>query len=184
MVVLLNDNEADFVFKVTVIGDGGVGKSSLIRRFTSDSFEKEYVMTIGAQFAEYIHEMEGLNIKLFFWDIAGQDDFHFLRTTFYQGSQAAIIVFSLEESQHGMEGFVHVDEWHKDFKKHCPDMPIILFGNKADLVKENEVRDDKIQKLVNKLGITRYFKTSAKTGNGVFQAFNFLIEDLYNKHKS
>ena len=182
--VYLSDHEADFVFKVAVIGDGGVGKTSLIRRFTTDSFEKEYVMTLGAQFAEYIHEIEGLKIKLFFWDIAGQDDFHFLRPTFYQGSQAAIIVFSLEESEHGMEGFVHVDEWHKDFKKYCADVPIILFGNKADLVNEKEVKEDKVQKLVKKLGINRYFKTSAKTGNGVFQAFNFLIEALYSKHKS
>ena len=75
-------NSQEFGFKISIIGDGGVGKTSLIKKFTKGTFEKDYVKTIGAQFSRYDKEINGDIINLIFWDIAGQDDFDFLHPLF------------------------------------------------------------------------------------------------------
>jgi len=170
-----------FKFKITVIGDGFVGKTSLISKFTQGSFQEEYIKTIGAQFSEYIDDSNGDRWKLFFWDIAGQDEFHFLRPAFYRSSVASIIVFSLEENDLGRDSFKHVSDWHKEIKKFCGEIPVILFGNKVDLVDESRLNDEKIQKYVKKNNFVDYYHTSAKTGQNVENAFKAIIEELQNK---
>ena len=172
-----------FRFKISVIGDGQVGKTSLIKKFTQGSFEKDYVKTIGAQFSKYEKEIEGDEIRLIFWDIAGQDDFLFLRPSFYKESSAAIIVYSLEESELGTRSYEHIVNWYENIKKFCGDIPIILFANKVDLVEEDDIDVSVIQNLVEQHGFLGYYITSAKTGKGVHDAFNTLIEKLYDKSK-
>ena len=179
----MNDNERKFRFKVTVIGDGKVGKTSLIKKFTQGSFKKDYVKTIGAQFSVYDEQMKGDKIRLLFWDIAGQDTFHFLRPNFFKNSRAAIIVYSLEEDKFGKESFEHISTWHKDILKFCGDIPIVAFGNKVDLIDEDKIDNSKIQKLVDENNFLGYYVTSAKTGKGVIEAFNAIIETLYTKFK-
>jgi len=115
---------------------------------------------------------------LFFWDIAGQREFDFMRPTFYKGSKAAIIVFSHTDE----ESFNKIPEWHEDIKSHVGDLPVVLFGNKIDLVDENN-SDEKIQDIVKERSFLGYFKTSAKTGSGVYEAFQAIIKNLYNKYK-
>jgi len=173
----------NFTFKITIIGDGTVGKTSLIKKFTQGGFESDYVKTIGAQFSKHEEEIDGDNCKLFFWDIAGQDTFHFLRPTFYNGSVGAIIVYTLEENAFGIESFSHVKNWHKEIKKYCGDIPVLLFGNKVDLVDEKNLDDKKVFKLIKKRNIDGYYRTSAKTGAGVVQAFHTLIKKLHSKGK-
>lgn len=173
-----------FTFKVTVIGDGTVGKTSLIRKFTKGNFQEQYIQTIGAQFSKYIEEIEGDRCKLFFWDIAGQDTFHFLRPAFYKASIAAIIVFSLEENDFGKESFNHVSNWQNEITKFCGEIPIILFGNKVDLVDEKKLDDSNILKLVKKKAFLGYYRTSAKTGQGVHEAFQSIINELHSTFKT
>ncbi len=172
-----------FRFKISVIGDGQVGKTSLIKNFTHGSFEKDYIKTIGAQFSKYEKEIEGDEIRLIFWDIAGQDDFLFLRPSFYKESGAAIIVYSLEENELGKRSFEHIVNWYENIKKFCGDIPIILFANKLDLVEEDNLDVSLIQDLVKLHGFLGYYLTSAKTGEGVHEAFNTLIDKLYSKSK-
>ena len=164
---------------IIVIGDGAVGKTSLIKKYTKGSFAKDYIKTIGAQFSKYDEDIEGNNIKLFFWDIAGQREFDFMRPTFYKGSKAAIIVFSHTDE----ESFNKIPEWHDDIKSHVGDLPIVLFGNKIDLVEDGNAEDAKIQKILKEKGFLGYYKTSAKTGTGVYEAFQAIIKNLYNKYK-
>ena len=172
-----------FRFKISVIGDGQVGKTSLIKNFTHGSFEKDYIKTIGAQFSKYEKKIEGDEIRLIFWDIAGQDDFLFLRPSFYKESGAAIIVYSLEENELGKRSFEHIVNWYENIKKFCGDIPIILFANKLDLVEEDNLDVSLIQDLVKLHGFLGYYLTSAKTGEGVHEAFNNLIDKLYSKSK-
>ncbi|MHA2430528.1 MAG: Rab family GTPase, partial [Promethearchaeota archaeon] len=127
-----NKEKKDFIFKITVIGDGGVGKTSLIKKYTQGSFQKQYIKTLGAQFSKYDEKVDGNMVKLFFWDIAGQAEFSFMRPTFYKGSKAAIIVFSHALGEE--KSFSNITEWHEDIKKYCGNIPIILFGNKIDLI--------------------------------------------------
>ena len=180
----MSKSEHEFIFKVTVIGDGGVGKTSLIRRYTEDNFQKDYIMTLGAQLSNYNYKINGDEIKLIFWDIAGQDTHHYLRPAFFQGSHAGIIVFSLEESDHGKKSFGNVNKWLNNFKQHCGEIPIVLFGNKADLVDEETLNNDKIFKFAEKHSFSGYYKTSAKTGTGVKQALQVIIEELYKKYST
>jgi small GTP-binding protein len=177
----MNNTENAFVFKITVIGEPAVGKTSLIKKYTKGSFQKDYIKTLGAQFSKYDEEIEGNNVKLFFWDIAGQEEFNFMRPTFYKGSKAAIIVFSHALGEE--KSFERIPNWHDDIKKFCGDLPIVLFGNKIDLAKEHKIEEKKILELVSKRNFLGYYKTSAKTGTGVYQAFQAIIKELYNKYK-
>ncbi len=102
----------------------------------------------------------------------------FMRPTFYKGSKAAIIVFSHTDE----ESINKIPEWHEDIKTHVGDLPIVLFGNKIDLVDDN-TGDEKIQEIVKDRSFLGYYKTSAKTGSGVYEAFQAIIKNLYNKYK-
>ena len=177
-----SNERKDFVFKITVIGDGGVGKTSLIKKYTKGSFKKEYIKTLGAQFSKYDEKIENSAVKLFFWDIAGQKEFSFMRPTFYKGSKAAIIVFSHAPKEND-DSFKHISEWHQDIKNYCGDIPIVLFGNKIDLVNDEQLDDSKVEDIVDKMNFLGYYKTSAKTGNGVVTAFQAIIKELYEKYK-
>lgn len=174
----------DFSFKVTVIGDGAVGKTSLIKRYTKGNFERNYIQTIGAQFSRYKKSIDNDNIELIFWDIAGQDDFTFLHPLFYKESKANIIVFSLEKNNLGEESFQHIKAWHNQLKKYCKEIPVVLFANKVDLINEEELDYSSIQAIVDKYGFIGYYLTSAKTGQGVIDAFDAIIDKLYQHYKS
>ncbi len=179
----MTDNKDKFVFKIVVVGDSAVGKTSLIMKFTQGTFQENYIQTIGAQLSSFEDEINGDKIELFFWDIAGQDTFHFLRPAFYQGSRAAIVVYSIEDSSHGKKSFEHVDEWYEDIKLYCGDVPIILLGNKVDLIDKKKLKEKKVLKILKKYGFIGYYKTSAKTGEDVIKAFQTLIKELYHKYK-
>ncbi|MFX1392849.1 MAG: Rab family GTPase [Promethearchaeota archaeon] len=187
-----DEDERGFVFKVTVIGDGAVGKTSLIKKYTKGEFNEEYIMTLGAQFTQHKTVVQGNPIELVFWDIAGQESFAQLRAGFYRGSRACIIVFSHEDNEHGNNSFNNISKWLADIKKHCGFIPIILFGNKIDLVNDidklvmnkdypkSNYNVDKMMKGWNFLG---YYLTSALTGDGVKQAFTILSEKLFSIYR-
>jgi small GTP-binding protein len=174
-----NDTTRKFNYKITVVGDGRVGKTSLIEKFTRGSFKKEYIKTLGAQFSLYDKKINNDKIRLMFWDIAGQDKFYFLRPSFFNNTKAAIIVYSLEENKLGRESFNHITYWFNIIIKHCKNIPIIVFANKVDLVDDSKIDFSSIQNIVNKNGLLRYYLTSAETGIGVTDAFNIIIDAIY-----
>lgn len=181
----MSDDEKGFGFKVVIIGDGAVGKTSLIKKYTQGSFQKEYISTLGTQFSKYEEEIDGEKVELFLWDIAGQDQFQALRQRFYIGSSGAIIVFSHDPEQ--PKSYEHVPRWLDDLKKHCGNIPIVLFGNKVDLVDEATLgsnqglptADANVEQFVKENRFVGYYKTSALTGQGVTDAFKVLVQKLY-----
>ena len=136
--------EKEYKFKITVVGDPAVGKTTLVKKYTTGSFQKDYISTLGAQFSNYDEIIEGKHVKLFIWDIAGQETFEVMRRKFYNGSSGAIIVFSNAPDE--LKSFNHNEKWFKELKKYCGDIPIALFGNKIDLINENELisNEDKV----------------------------------------
>jgi len=172
-----------YIYKIIVVGDGGVGKTSLIKKFTEGSFEQEYIKTIGAQFSKYESERNGDKIKLLFWDIAGQEDFQFLLPSFYQNAKAAIIAYSLEENELGKNSFTHVMNWHENIENYCGNVPTLVFANKVDLVNEGNLELRDLQKLIDDNNFLGYYLTSAKTGQGVIEAFNAIITRIYDQYK-
>lgn len=122
---------------------------------------------------------------MFIWDIAGQDSFQALRQRFYTGSSGAIIVFSHAPEQ--PQTYEHVPRWLKDLKTHCGNIPIVLFGNKIDLVDEEELSvnpniptsDSNVESFAKENRFIGYYKTSALTGHKVTDAFKALVKKLY-----
>ncbi|MHA1730193.1 MAG: Rab family GTPase [Promethearchaeota archaeon] len=168
----------DFIHKVIFLGDGAVGKTSLIKRYTQGSFNKEYIKTLGAQFSRYekiVGENRDIRARLFFWDIAGQKEFSFMRPTFYNGAKAAVVVFDLSRP----ETLDSIIEWYDDLKKFCGDLPTVLFGNKFDLLEsEDDYDKEKVDELMKKYNFLKFYLTSAKTGKRVTDAFNAIIDIL------
>jgi Ras-related protein Rab-7L1 len=167
----------DFIHKIVVIGDGAVGKTSLIQRYTSGTFNKEYIKTLGAQFSRYeriMGENNDIRARLFFWDIAGQSEFKFMRSTFFNGAKGSIVVFDLSRE----ETLDNVIEWYEDLKKYCGELPTVLFGNKSDL--STAYNKEKVDKLIKKYKFLSFYLTSAKTGDSVTDAFNAIIDVLVN----
>ncbi|MFW9824542.1 MAG: Rab family GTPase [Candidatus Thorarchaeota archaeon] len=176
-----------FKFKITIIGDAAVGKTSLIKRYTTDSFEKDYISTLGMQFSSYNETIEGEIVELLLWDLAGQESFSTLRDRFYTGSSGAIVVFSLAPEE--LETYSHVTKWMSDVREACGNIPIMLFGNKADLVDQNALMkspdyttsDVHVKKFAQDHKIIDYYKTSALTGQDVKKAFQALTFKLYQR---
>jgi small GTP-binding protein len=179
----MNEISKKFRFKVTIVGDGMVGKTSLIKKFTKGSFREEYIKTIGAQFSVFDKEINNDKIRLLFWDIAGQVGSDFLRPSFFGNSKASIIVYSLEDNDLGKRSFDHIIDWHKEILEHCEDIPVVIFANKVDLIEKNNLDESEIQNLVENHHFLGFYKTSAKTGEGVIEAFNIIIEELYHRSK-
>jgi len=184
---IMSTGEKEYKFKITVVGDPAVGKTTLVKKYTTGSFQKDYISTLGAQFSNYEEKIEGKQVRLFIWDIAGQETFEMMRRKFYNGSSGAIIVFSHAPEE--LKSYDHIEKWFNELKKYCRDIPIALFGNKVDLINENELisnrdkvsSDFNVGKFVNKHNIIEYFKTSALTGQGVIEAFQKLVRVLYFK---
>jgi len=176
-----------FGFKITVVGDGAVGKTSLIKRYTTNTFEKDYISTLGMQFSRYEEIIQGEMVELFLWDLAGQDSFTSLRQKFYQGSSGAIIVFSLAPEEIGT--YHNIDKWLSNIKDACGRIPLVLLGNKADLVDQNalatssnyETSDVHVKQFAQDHNIMEYYRTSALTGQGVKEAFQSLVKKLYQR---
>jgi len=171
------------VFKVVLMGDGSVGKTSLRRTYMGEGFKANYNITIGADFAVKKMQLEGgHDVRIQIWDLAGQEHFRNVRSTFYRGTMGALAVYSVVERL----SFDHIPEWVDEcFENAGKKIPIVLIGNKIDLrekfegnpsMQEAMVTTDEGESLAERIsdnnGIhTSFIETSAKTGANVDAAF-------------
>eukprot|EP01114_Cavostelium_apophysatum_P020329 TRINITY_DN6787_c0_g1_i1.p1 TRINITY_DN6787_c0_g1~~TRINITY_DN6787_c0_g1_i1.p1 ORF type:complete len:1084 (-),score=265.41 TRINITY_DN6787_c0_g1_i1:21-3155(-) len=164
------DDHYDYLFKLVLVGNSGVGKSALLARFTRDTFDPSHRSTIGVEFATKTIEVEGKKIKLQIWDTAGQERFRAITSAYYRGSAGVLIVFDLtsRESFHGAKRWL--DEVAQHTEKHCER---ILIGNKSDLEHREISRAEAIafatQEKLN------YIETSAKDNVNVNAAIRYLV---------
>ena len=171
--------------KIVVIGAPAVGKTSLVRKYTKGEFQKEYISTLGAQFSRYEEVIENNVVELIIWDIAGQANWETMRKKFYIGSSAGIVVFSHDPDE--QDSISDIEKWMDELKSNCGEIPVMLFGNKVDLIDVNELETNdklvgsnfKIEQLMKKHKFLGYYKTSALTGEGVKDAFQSLVHKLY-----
>jgi len=163
-----------FVYKMVVLGDGGVGKTCLTLTFVKKEFKTDYIPTLGVDIYTKDFNLGQTMITLIIWDIAGQQKFDLVRKQYYKGAQGAIIVFDLTRNT----TFHNVDEWYREVTEYSGEkVPVILLGNKVDVEDQREVSSEQCSLLAKKLGC-EYFETSAKTGKNVDQAFLTLLKKI------
>jgi len=158
--------QEEYVFKIVVIGDGGVGKTSLILVLTENRFPTDYRPTLGADFASYKIDLDDKLVTLQLWDLGGQPSFAHLRSFFYTEAKGGVIVFDLTN----MKSFENIEKWYNELTSTCGKIPIILIGNKHDLISERRVPRYEAEQVARKLGAL-YFETSAKTRYMVDESF-------------
>jgi len=164
-----------------MVGDSGVGKSSLLKRFANREFTGDYISTIGVDFEIKTLEIDGKSVKLQIWDTAGQERFQNITTSYYRGAHCIILVYDITQ----IETFQHVHKWHKQIQEHSnSNVQILLVGNKSDLGANRQVPYEDAEEMANQLGVS-VFETSAKDATNVDQAFYHIANQaIQNKvHK-
>ena len=161
-------NEYDHLFKVIIIGDSGVGKSSLMSRFADDLYSESYISTIGVDFKIRTLTIDGKVIKMQIWDTAGQERFRTITSSYYRGSHGVMVVYDITDA----ESFESVKNmWLSEIAKSAgDDVCKFLVGNKCDLTGRRAVARETAEAFAEELGI-HFFETSAKTSTNVDDAF-------------
>lgn len=175
------DDDYKYLFKIILIGNSGVGKTCLIKRYTDNLYLENYISTIGVDFKIKTINVKNDPVKLQIWDTAGQERFRTITNSYYRGAHGIIVVFDLTDPL----SFEAVPEWVEEIEKHAhKDVEIVLIGNKMDEKDKIKVTEEMIQKyLSEKLKSSTYYLASAKENNNVESIFNELAEKLVEKEK-
>lgn len=164
----------NYIFKILLAGNGGTGKTSLLRRYVDGMFDESSIMTVGVDF--FIKEIDFNNAHclLQLWDLGGQERFRHLLENFVMGARGALLLFDLTR----MPLIKDILEWVNIARLHDINLPIILVGTKLDLEDFIAVDDDSALHLKNTFNMIEYIKTSAKTGYNVERVFEILVKRL------
>ena len=162
-----------FTFKLVLLGDQAVGKTSLVLRYVNNSFSEHYISTIGADFLIKDLELFGAPVRLMIWDLGGQQQWEAIRARYMQGSDGCILIYDVSRKT-DIEYYFH--KWKKEVEDFIgPTTPLIFVGNKIDL--NPQVNLKKAAKIASD-NSTHYIETSAKTGDRVESMFQRLTADI------
>ncbi|XP_068680033.1 ras-related protein Rab-35-like [Montipora capricornis] len=168
----------DHLFKLLIIGDSGVGKSSLLLRFADNMFSGNYITTIGVDFKIRKINVGGEMVKLQIWDTAGQERFRTITSTYYRGTHGVIVVYDVTSA----DTFVNVKRWLHEIDQNCDDVQRILVGNKDDDPDRKVVEREDSKKFAEQMGI-QVFETSAKDNKNVEEVFNAITQMVLRQKK-
>ncbi|PQM39476.1 GTP-binding protein YPTM2 [Prunus yedoensis var. nudiflora] len=180
LAVTVMNPEYDYLFKLLLIGDSGVGKSCLLLRFADDSYLDSYISTIGVDFKIRTVEQDGKTIKLQIWDTAGQERFRTITSSYYRGAHGIIIVYDVTDQ----ESFNNVKQWLNEIDRYASEnVNKLLVGNKADLTANKVVSYETAKAFADEIGIP-FMETSAKNATNVEQAFMAMAAEIKNRMAS
>ncbi|KAI6660290.1 Ras-related protein rab-10 [Oopsacas minuta] len=167
----------DLLFKILLIGDSGVGKTSVLFRFSDDAFNTTFISTIGIDFKIKTIELDGKKIKLQIWDTAGQERFHTITTSYYRGAMGIILVYDITQQK----SFDNIAKWLHNIETHAsPDVEKTLIANKCDMETKRVISKDQGQRIADEYTI-RFFETSAKSNINIDQTFETLARAILQK---
>lgn len=170
--------EYDHLFKLLIIGDSGVGKSSLLLRFADNTFTGNYITTIGVDFKIRTVEIDGERVKLQIWDTAGQERFRTITSTYYRGTHGVIVVYDVTSG----ESFANVKRWLHEIEQNCEVVNRILVGNKNDTPDSKVVLTEDAQRFADQMSI-QLFETSAKENINVEEMFMAITRQVLRSKK-
>ena len=170
----------DVKYKIMVLGESKVGKTSLIKRYTKDQFGGVYLTTVGMDFQDKIIEIEDKKVRLQVWDTAGQERFRNVTKGYFQSSHGLLVVYDISDK----ESFEKINFWMEHIKNNAPEeAKKILVGNKCDLANERKVSYEEGENYAKKFNI-KFFESSAKDGTNVKELFFYLANEIYQDDKT
>ena len=177
---LTKTKDYDYIFKIVLIGDTCVGKSCILVRFSDDIFNDNYVTTIGVDFRFKTMIVKEKVAKIQIWDTAGEERYRSITTAYYRGAAAILICCDCTN----IESFNNVNNWVEEIGKYTDKDTVdkIILMNKCDLENERKVERSEIEKFEKKSGL-KVLEVSAKTGEGIDKAFEYVISNLIDKNE-
>eukprot|EP00769_Ergobibamus_cyprinoides_P001066 gnl/Ergobibamus_cyprinoides/2064.p2 GENE.gnl/Ergobibamus_cyprinoides/2064~~gnl/Ergobibamus_cyprinoides/2064.p2 ORF type:complete len:213 (+),score=92.77 gnl/Ergobibamus_cyprinoides/2064:32-640(+) len=165
------------LLKVIILGDSGVGKTSLMRQFVNNTFSRQYKATIGADFLTKEMVVDDRQVTMQIWDTAGQERFQSLGVAFYRGADACILCFDVNSAK----TLSSLESWREEFliqagPRDQDSFPFVVLGNKIDIEGSRVVSEKRAQAWCAAKGDVPYFETSAKTATNVAEAFQTVAQ--------
>jgi small GTP-binding protein len=180
-VLLRMSNNYEIVYKVILLGNSGVGKTSFFHRLINGEIPDGCLMTIGVDFGTLLQTVEGHQTKIHIWDTAGQESFRSIVSSYYRNAVGALVFFALDD----LESLKDTKQWVRDLltQKMSP-CKIVLVGHKSD--QPNKLDSTKIAEFVDELSAEHketiyYTEASARTGQGVQEAMDILVQHIYRE---
>jgi len=174
-----NSIDFDIKFKIMVIGESKVGKTSVIKKYTQNKFGGVYLTTVGVDFQDKIINIDDRKIRLQIWDTAGQERFRNITKNYFNSSNGFLLIYDITDK----ESLEHLNFWNAQIQLNAPaKSKCVLLGNKCDLEGSRAVsiEEGKIFAEKNKI---KFFETSAKNGTNIDEAFEYLANEIYNEQK-
>jgi len=168
------------LFKVIVAGDGGVGKTTLLKRYIDNTFDLHTKMSIGVEIHQKVVEIDNeIKCELILWDLGGQDHFRFLLDRFVDGASGALLMFDMTR----ISTLFNLTEWTSIVRKHDETLPCLLLGGKLDLLESQPFDEEKALSMQKEINCTHFLKVSSKTGENVNLAFELLVREILKNKK-
>ena len=169
-----NQTDYDYLLKILIIGNSGVGKSCLLVRFADDIYQENYIATIGVDFKIKTLDVDEKNVKLQIWDTAGQDRFRNITASYYRGAAGIAIVYDITDP----ESFFNINSWLIEVEKNASkNVYKILIGNKCDLEEKRKVTFEQGKEFADTHGM-KFFETSAKNAHNVEESFITMTREI------
>ena len=171
----------DKTCQLLIIGDTAVGKTSIISRYANGTFKEEYIVTVGLDYSIKQEIIDDKSIQIKIWDTAGQERFKSLTQNYFRNAEGVILTFDVTST----ESFGNLKYWISSFKENMEKknifIPVIIIGNKIDLVDSREINKEDAEKFSKEKNY-KYFETSAKTGEGVDEAIKELVNQVLKQN--
>ncbi|CAL1536585.1 unnamed protein product [Lymnaea stagnalis] len=169
----------EYIFKVIIVGDSSVGKTSMLLRYTDDCFNESFITTIGVDFRIKSIEVSGVTAKMHLWDTAGQDRFRNITSSFYRGADCVLLVYDVTD----MHSFTNLNTWLNDVQRYGTEHSLVLLvGNKLDMAGRRVVSEAEARQFAESAGL-RYVETSAKDATNIHDAFTSVALELVERRK-
>ena len=174
-----NSFDFDLRFKIMVIGESKVGKTSVIKKYTQNKFGGVYLTTVGVDFQDKIINIDDKKIRLQIWDTAGQERFRNITKNYFNSSNGFLLIYDITDK----DSLEHLNFWSAQIQLNAPEKSkCVLVGNKCDLEGSRAVSTEEGKMYAEKNKI-KFFETSAKDGTNINEVFEYIANEIYKEQK-